>query len=244
MSARRERESLSHKDGLTDRDGQVQEILPRVGYPKGEEGLAGGRWNVDASRIRVLAFGRDDALEGLGEREMYVHVILSTHHFEGLYGWHSLWPFQRPNVAAATNALQANHLCIRRIRFYTLNSTTSLSLFLFSLWSTANTFYEIIVLRNRISQNLRAFPTFRSRWRDRYGGNKFKNGNGRSWFYSQLFHSNYFIDQIVENYFRCVHKYAYKIVNTGLDLLYLKARRMFAVSIVIVFPLKLDIINV
>lgn len=99
-------------------DGQVQEMLPRVGYPKGEKGLACGRWNVDASRVGVLAFGRDDALEGLGEREMYVHVILSTHHFEGLYGWHSLWPFQRPNVAAATNALQANHLYIQPIRFF------------------------------------------------------------------------------------------------------------------------------
>lgn len=40
-------------------------VLPRVGYPKGEESLASGRWNVDASRIGVLAFGRDDALEGL-----------------------------------------------------------------------------------------------------------------------------------------------------------------------------------
>lgn len=43
----------------------VLAVLPRVGYPKGEESLASGRWNVDASRIGVLAFGRDDALEGL-----------------------------------------------------------------------------------------------------------------------------------------------------------------------------------
>ena len=41
--------------------------LPGIGYSEGEEGLASGWRHVDAARIRVLALGRDDALEGLRE---------------------------------------------------------------------------------------------------------------------------------------------------------------------------------
>jgi len=56
------------------------ECSPRVGYPEGEEGLSGGRRHVNASWIRVLTFGRDDAFERLREREVNVHVVLPAHH--------------------------------------------------------------------------------------------------------------------------------------------------------------------
>lgn len=86
-----------------------------VGYPEGEEGLAGGWRHVDASWVRVLTLGRDNALEGLRKREVDVHVVFSAHHFQGLNGRHALWPLQRPNVAVATDAPQANHLRVSRI---------------------------------------------------------------------------------------------------------------------------------
>lgn len=84
--------------------------LHGVGYPEGEERLAGGRWHVDAPWVRVLAFGRDNSLEGLRKREVDIHVVFSAHHFQGLDGWHAVWSLQWPNVAVATDALQANHL--------------------------------------------------------------------------------------------------------------------------------------
>lgn len=95
--------------------------LPRISYPEGEECLAGRRWNVDASWIRVLTLGRNDTLEGLRKREMHVHVIFSAHHFQGLDGRHPLRSLQRPNVTVATDAPQANHLRIQRILYIRLS---------------------------------------------------------------------------------------------------------------------------
>lgn len=89
--------------------------LPRISYPEGEERLSGRRWDIDASRIRVLTLGRNDTLEGLREREVHVHVIFSAHHLQGLDGRHPFRPLQRPNVAVATDAPQANHLRVQRI---------------------------------------------------------------------------------------------------------------------------------
>jgi len=91
--------------------------LPRISYPEGEERLAGRWWDVDASWIRVLTLGRNDTLEGLREREVHVHVIFSAHHLQGLDGRHPFRSLQRPNVAVATDAPQANHLRVQRILY-------------------------------------------------------------------------------------------------------------------------------
>lgn len=85
---------------------------PCISYPEGKERLSGGRWNIDATWIRVLTFRRDDTFKGLREREMDIHMIFSAHHLQRLDGRHTLWPLQRPNVAVATDVLQANHLRI------------------------------------------------------------------------------------------------------------------------------------
>lgn len=65
----------------------------------------------------MLTLGRNNTLEGLREREMHVHVVFSAHHLQGLDGRHPLRSLQRPNVAVATDAPQANHLRIQRVLY-------------------------------------------------------------------------------------------------------------------------------